>query len=302
MYEKLKRVISESINSNYRKNIFRKNESELPLGSITYDFIRKNITELKKTEDLSNMVNNLSEYTQKEILDLIIKTNQYVLITDNLEKQILKITKKLYSHLFKNEKNDKIKMIFNEYQNSIIQLLEEIDELKIMDTGKEEIDIIPCSEYNAEHQLSILNIDINNLKQPILDIGCGESGYLVQYLRENNLEAYGIDRKIDEKKYYLQALSWFDKNFEKDKWGTIISHLSFTNHFKREHLKKGEGHILYAKKYIEILDSLKLGGSFYYTPDLEFIEQFIDDNKYSIEKSNIKQSEKIKSIKITKSN
>ena len=39
---------------------------------------------------------------------------------------------------------------------------------------------------------------------------------------------------------------------------------------------------------MELLDSLKPGGEFYYTPDLPFIEQFLSSDSYIVEKNDIK--------------
>lgn len=41
-------------------------------------------------------------------------------------------------------------------------------------------------------------------------------------------------------------------------------------------------HAEYAGKYMEVLFSLKQGGSFLYTPDLPFIEQFLPRDAYVV--------------------
>ncbi len=297
MKEKIKNVIKESIDSNYGKNIFIKMDKELPLGNILYKYIENNRDKLSFQD---NELEELSEFTKREIINLIIKTNQYVLIRDLLEEELYNIIKKFYKELFNLKRDVDIINIFNKSQRDIISLMEDIDELKAMNNGKREIDIVPCSEYSPEHQIRILHMDLKNIKEPILDIGCGKSGELVKYLRGIGFNTYGIDREIESEENYFNELSWFDKKFEEEKWGTIIAHLSFTNHFKREHLKLGDGHIIYAKKYMEILRSLKIGGSFYYSPNLEFIEQFMDKDEFQIEINNIKESDEIKSVKITK--
>lgn len=297
MKEMIKNVIKESINSNYGKNIFISMDEELPLGNILYKYIEYNRDKLGSQE---NELEDLSEFTKREIINLIIKTNQYVLIRDVFEEELYDIIRHFYKGLFNIKRDMDILNIFNKYQRDIISLLEGVDELKVMNNGKREIDIIPCSEYSPEHQIRILHMDLEKIKEPILDIGCGKSGELVKYLRKIGFSTYGIDREIESEEDYFNELSWFDKSFEEEKWGTIIAHLSFTNHFKREHLKLGDGHIKYAKKYMEILRSLKIGGSFYYSPDLEFIEQFMDKDEFQIEINNIKELDEIKSIKITK--
>jgi len=38
---------------------------------------------------------------------------------------------------------------------------------------------------------------------------------------------------------------------------------------------------------MDILNSLKIGGSFHYAPDLPFIERYLDKNKYQLSARNI---------------
>jgi SAM-dependent methyltransferase len=131
-----------------------------------------------------------------------------------------------------------------------------------------------------------LSIDTINLKEPILDIGCGIEHHLVTYLQEMGYDAYGIDRDTRPGEKIFKE-SWLDYDFNPSYWGTVISHLSFTNHFRHHHLKTGSDHLLYAKKYIQILQSLKPGGRFYYAPGLPFIEVFLNPTHYSIAKGQV---------------
>ena len=138
---------------------------------------------------------------------------------------------------------------------------------------------VACSEYPPDLQLSILNIDLKLLIEPVLDIGCGRELNLVNYLRDNGIEAYGIDRFDNDNPYYFKT-DWLEYNFDIQKWGSLISNLGFSNHFIH-HNQRADGNFRgYAKKYMEILNSLKTGGSFYYAPDLPFIEKHLDKTNY----------------------
>ena len=53
---------------------------------------------------------------------------------------------------------------------------------------------VPCEEYSAEFQLSVLGIELHELIEPVLDIGCGTKGTLVNYLRGQGIAAYGVDQ------------------------------------------------------------------------------------------------------------
>ena len=64
----------------------------------------------------------------------------------------------------------------------------------------------------------------------MIDVGCGSQANLVTYFRALGIEAYGIDRHLETHKPYLDQVDWFDYDFEAGRWGTIVSHMSFTNH------------------------------------------------------------------------
>ena len=157
---------------------------------------------------------------------------------------------------------------------------------------------VACSEYPPDLQLSILNIDLKTLLEPVLDIGCGRELNLVNYLRDNGIEAYGIDRFDNINPYYYKT-DWLEYNFELEKWGCLISNLGFSNHFIHHNLRVDGNYREYAQKYMDILSSLKIGGSFYYAPDLPFIEKHLDSSKY-LYTGNIIEGYVYKSIRITR--
>jgi SAM-dependent methyltransferase len=137
---------------------------------------------------------------------------------------------------------------------------------------------------------------MKQLVEPILDIGCGVKGELVRFLREKGFVAYGFDRFVKDTPDLINA-DWLEFPFEEQQWGTIISNLGFTNHFMHHHLRNDGNFIGYAKRYMEILDALKPGGTFIYAPDLPFIERYLDREKFRITKHDVGQSE-IKSVKV----
>lgn len=295
---------------------------DFPLGDYVAEYIIHNERELnnylnpRNNFKLEEFASDVVEYSTEKTIEAIIGLNQYVqidaLLTNKLhllyEDFIVKIIKMLYLNGSIN--SDYIHRIVIEHQLKLRNILGTIDELRIFPKDERFIAPIPCSEYSAEIQLEILNINIEEIKEPILDFGCGSNANLVHYLRELGLEAYGIDRTVRNKLFTIQE-NWFEYEFKPNYWGTIISHLSFTNHFKRNHFKKNGNHITYARKYMELLDSLKPGGEFYYTPDLPFIEQFLSPDLYIINKKVANNSHKIlgnkepldiQSIKIEKVN
>jgi len=143
-----------------------------------------------------------------------------------------------------------------------------------------------CQEYPASLQLEILGIDPKTLQEPILDIGCGKHGTLATYLREFGLEAWGIDRLVMPLDYLIET-DWLEFEFAPSTWGTIISHMAFSNHFTFHHLYRNGTPKTYVAKYMEILASLKPGGKTFYAPGLPFIEQLLPAKNFAVTLKNV---------------
>lgn len=141
---------------------------------------------------------------------------------------------------------------------------------------------VVCAEYSPATQLAVLQLDTAAMQGPVLDIGCGQHAYLVRYLREKGIAAFGIDRFIEAPEHYLQPAGWMEYPLTPGYWGTIISNLSFSNHFLHHHQRSNSEYLDYAKKYMEILASLRPGGSYHYAPQLPMIESWLPADVYSI--------------------
>jgi len=142
--------------------------------------------------------------------------------------------------------------------------------------GRPELPPVVCSEYTPRFQLEVLGIALTDLRAPVLDLGCGPQAGLVRYLRANGIEAFGIDRNAEQPDFCVRSAGWFDLSLEPGAWGTIISHMAFTNHFVHHHYRRDGNAEGYARKYMEILHALKPGGAFVYAPRLPFIEAIIE--------------------------
>ena len=103
------------------------------------------------------------------------------------------------------------------------------------------------------------------------------------YLKDLGLDIIGIDRFASECHYCFKT-DWLEYNYGISRWGSIISNMSFSNHFVHHHHREDGNFIAYARKYMEILNSLKPGGSFFYAPSLPFIEKYLDLNTFSVRK------------------
>lgn len=137
------------------------------------------------------------------------------------------------------------------------------------------------SEYSAGLQLEVLGIEASALQGPVLDLGCGPSALLVHHLRNLGFEAFGLERSPTDARYVWRG-DWLKTDFGRDHWGTVIAHLSFTNHFVLHHAASEETAGEYAQAYLRILRSLVLGGSFVYAPGLPFIEGLLPADEFRV--------------------
>jgi len=240
--------------------------------------------------------NLLIDYLTDKVLQEFCRVNQYY----SFDKQNRKDLRDIYIDLFSRIRNTETTLELTakiHYENLKKWLLKANSFAGKMYTPKDElVEPVACHEYSAELQLTIFQIDTDKIAGPVLDIGCGKQGNLVKHLRSSGIEAYGCDR-FAEASPFLTCQDWFEFGYGKDKWGTITSNLGFSNHFNHNHLRNDGRFIEYAKTYMDILNSLKIGGSFHYAPGLPFIEKYLDQSKFRVEMQKIGNSE-VKSVRI----
>jgi hypothetical protein len=142
---------------------------------------------------------------------------------------------------------------------------------------------IPCAEYTGEFQNEILRIDVCQLAEPVIDIGCGISYELIKLLRRNGYtEVYGLDQYVSSDSR-IACSNWFDYQFQPSTWGTAIAHMSFSNHLRRSLINNDDNKEAYIHKYHEILLSLKAGGIFIYTPSVKELEDTLERTEYTVQ-------------------
>lgn len=280
----LHRFIDKQISFNRGKNLFYNGTGKiLETKDSSCDFFIK----ISKIEN--DCLKDLVDYTVNQVIIELCNINQYYNF-DNKDKFDLK---NIYFNFIESIRENKksIVDILENHENIFKSWLHKTNPFSffIYKNKNMFIEPITCSEYSAEMQLSIFNINIEKLNNPILDIGCGKNGYLVEFFRNKGFECYGLDRFSNSRLHILNS-NWLEYDYEREKWGTIISNLGFSNHFVHHHLRKDGNYIDYAKTYMKILKSLKYGGAFYYAPDLPFIEDLLDKKEYSINKYNINNS------------
>jgi hypothetical protein len=175
---------------------------------------------------------------------------------------------------------DAVRATVHEHRRELISILSSVGGPPPRDSV-----LLPCAEYSAEFQLAILRLDPERALGPVLDIGCGERATLVSTLRERGVEAIGIDQyQPGANDGGVLRANWLEFPYLADYWGTIISHLAFTNHFVRALKTDAELAALYHAVYREVLDSLRVGGSFHYAPALPQAESRLDRRRFAIER------------------
>ncbi len=274
-------IIDIQIEFNQRKNLFHKKFNE------TLNFTEPTMTAIQNIgsiapDDLSVLI----DYITEKVLQEFCRVNQYYSFQENDKADLKKLYWNLYQDII--EKKKTVEAISQaHYENLKMWLAKTNPFSQAMYQEKEAVlKPVACSEYSAFLQKNILHLNDVQLLEPILDIGCGQEGNLVKYLRENAFECYGIDRFAGQS-HFLKKADWLHVDYGIEKWGTIVSNLGFSNHFMHNHVREDGKFIEYAKKYMEILKSLQIGGCFCYAPDLPFIERYLDENIYSIKKYDI---------------
>lgn len=240
--------------------------------------------------------NVLIDYITKRALEEFCRMNQYYTFDKKSQKTLRNLYTGLFSKIRKNP--SKLDSLAEWHLTNLKNWLAETNPFaaKLYKSKAEIIEPVACSEYSPELQIEILQIETEQVVGPVLDVGCGKQGKLVHYLRGLGIETYGIDRFVQHD-HALAESDWLTFDYGTEKWGTITSNLGFSNHFNHHHLRNDGSFIAYAKKYMEILHSLKIGGSFHYAPDLPFIEQYLDPGKFKVTTRNIGE-ENFRSVKI----
>jgi len=240
----------------------------------------------------------LIDYTTYRALEEFCRMNQYYTFDAPSHKSL----RDLYTRLFSAIRNNtsELDSIAGWHLTNLKNWLSETNPFatKVYESKAGIIEPVACSEYSPELQIDILQMDTEQISGPVLDIGCGKQGSLVRFLRGLGIEAFGIDRFVQDDLDLIKS-DWLAFEYGKERWQTITSNLGFSNHFNHHPLRNDGSFIAYAKKYVEILNSLKIGGSFHYAPDLPFIEQYLDKEKYQLTKRNVGE-EIFRSVTITR--
>lgn len=251
----------------------------------------REISKFIRTAKTDGTFTYLLNYASDRSIKLFTEVNQYIDFSHENKRKLLSIYEEFFEQICTIGNNEEITVteidhLFALHFKKLQTFLYDTNGAEIFKKYRDNPALfeIKCAEYTPEFQIKLLNIELENVKEPVLDLGCGSQAGLVHFMRENGIEAYGMDRNV-ETGHYTFNMSWLECPFHPNIWGTVISHMAFSNHFTHHHLKADGEYKKYAHKYMEILHSLKLGGSFHYAPSLPFIEELLEstNNTFVIE-------------------
>lgn len=279
--------IKQQFASHSRTNLFYKhfdsNSQFLPESKAIITGRKQGLLQINNESRANEWIDLMTDYARRTFC----LSNQYL----DLREEHIFTLRKVYLELWMDiiaeiKKND---IDFNRLQKNHLKRLTDWMRqtngfaCEINNSDSPEIIEVVCAEYSSSLQLQLLHINSDLLQAPVLDIGCGEHAYLVRYLQNTGIEAFGMDRLIDATigSKFIRT-DWMDYTFNSEEWGSIIANHSFALHFIHQNERKDGDYIGYAKKYLEILKSLKKGGVFYYAPSLPFIECYLPENTYDV--------------------
>lgn len=269
-------IINHQIESNKGKNLF------LADSEAAFKFIEETVKAIESIDNIDgDYEKSLVDYATEKAFQEFCRVNQYFSFTKNTRNDLKNIYRQLFSNIRDGSKEiEEISAIHYRNLKSWLQ----VNNPFAQDVyGKEEKILTPvaCSEYSADFQIGVLRLKLKKILEPVLDIGSGSDGALVKHLRASGIEANGIDRFPNDNSN-IEVADWLDYGYGIQKWGTITSNLGFSNHFNHYHLRESGEFAVYAKRYMDILYSLKIKGSFHYGPGLPFIEKYLDKEKFRI--------------------
>jgi hypothetical protein len=241
------------------------------------------LKESPERDDYESVMDKLIDQTVNYLIKEIYDINQFI----NLSNEKISEVRKIYRDTWESIKqsNSIEKVLYLEHYPKLSLWLAETYPQNILEPMKnqKQINRIICKEYSPKFQLSILDLSLTSIKSPILDIGCGENANLVNYLRENSKSAFGIDRILNVENDYCKKISWFNFDFGKNKWGTIISNMALSNNFNYAAVYDNQLLEEYNKLYKKILESLIVGGTFVYAPSFSLFEKELDNVRFNKE-------------------
>lgn len=275
--QSFRRYIDAQLEKNKGRNLFRADSRD------SMQFIDSTLAAIQDLGDLhAGERELLIDYTTDRVLYEFCRVHQYLASQHEARENLRRVYRELCDEL--QSQTLHVEEISTRHYNRLQDWLEHWNPglKRVYERQPVELEPVPNSEYSAELQLQVLGIEPSRLMQPVLDVGCGEGAAMLRHLRTLGIEANGIDRFACMQDH-METVDWLQYEFGERRWGSIISHLAFSNHFRHHHLHESGNFVSYARVYMAMLNGLRCGGSLYYAPGLPFIEQYLDRTAYHVD-------------------
>ena len=288
--EIIKNAIDKQIEENVNLNLLYENIEDI----LHVDKSFSDVFTLLCDSGFENL-EHITDYTVNKTISAIYSINQFIHITAELKQELYNIYKESWETL---DSDFPEQSILNHHKrlSKWISKLYPSDFVAVLRT-KNQIGSVVNAQYSADFQMKLLGLEIENLMEPIIDIGCGSQANLVRHISKQKDDVLGIDRKIDYKSVHTKEIDWLEFDFAPSFYGTIIANMSFSNHLVYHMQNKTEHLQTFISKYMEILASIKKGGVFVYAPSLPFIEEKLNRARYSVYVANWGNNNRVTKIK-----
>lgn len=271
----LKKAIDKQIEKNINLNLLYDNIEDI----LHIDKSFSDIFSLARDIGVENL-EHITNYTVDKTISAIYAINQFLNITSEQKRELYNIYKESWE-TFDSDSPEQSILNHHKRLSKWISKLYPSDFIAVL-RSKNQIGSVVNAQYSADFQMKLLGLEIENLMEPIIDIGCGSQANLVRHICKQKDDVLGIDRKIDYKSVHTKEIDWLEFTFAPCFYGTIIANMSFSNHLVFHMQNKTEHLQVFISKYKEILAALKKGGVFVYAPSLPFIEERLNRAKYSV--------------------
>ena len=285
----IKNAIDKQIEKNINLNLLYENIEEILQVDESFSDIFSLLRDggVEKLEDII-------DYTVDKTISAIYSINQFIHITAEQKRELYNIYKESWETF---DSNAPEQSILNHHKrlSKWISKLYPSDFTEVLRT-KDQIGNVVNAQYSADFQMKVLGLELENLMEPIIDIGCGSQANLVRHICKQKNEVLGIDRVIEYKSEHTKEIGWLEFEFRPCFYGTIIANMSFANHLVYHMQNKTPYIQAYLSKYKEIIASIKKGGVFVYAPSLPFIEQLLDNTQFSVDITDFGDNNRVSKI------
>jgi len=283
--EKLVEITDYQLKFNQDKNIFyHQDEPVIRFSPLTKKALGEIADELLSLDKGKNY-DEIIEFTVQQVLKTLWHTNQYISIPEASINKLKEIYYNFWKELLLVLKGSKTYEEIEQLHNQRLrEWLEKSNPFlkEVNPSSRANIKPVVNAEYTPDLQMELLDLKMKDIREPLLDIGCGNNAFLVKYLRKQGIEAFGLDRDIPGTDKYLIKDNWLNFNYRPAFWGTIVSHMAFSNHFVHHHYRKHGNYTRYGQVYMNILNSLQKSGNFHYAPGVPMIEMHLPVKQYQI--------------------